>query len=156
MKQYHMVDCLDYFLDANLSGESMAVKYLQKFNTKLQFWYRQNEFLNPKLHRLLWKSLIQPHFDHACTSWYPFVSQKMRRKIHVTQNKSIRFWLKPKFKEIHWLPTKERVEQRVTKKVFKCWKWTPPFYVNEPFVPSQNTYRTRSNMVLEILSRKVT
>ena len=34
-----------------------------KTNAKSQFLYRQNEFLNPKLRRLLCKSLIQTHFD---------------------------------------------------------------------------------------------
>ena len=49
IKQYRMVEYLGYCLDANLSGESMPMKSLRKINTKLQFLYRQNEFLNPKL-----------------------------------------------------------------------------------------------------------
>ena len=48
-------------LDANLIGEFRAMKSLRKINTNLQFLYRQNEFLNPKLRRLLGNSLIQPH-----------------------------------------------------------------------------------------------
>ena len=48
-------------LDANLTGKSMAMKSLRKINTNLQFLDRQNEFLNPKLRRLLGNSLIQPH-----------------------------------------------------------------------------------------------
>ena len=51
-----MVKYLSYCLGANLSGESMAMKSLRKINTKLQFFYRQNEFLNPKLSRLLCNS----------------------------------------------------------------------------------------------------
>ena len=51
IKQYRMVEYLDCCLDANLSGESMKMKFLRKINTKLQFLYRQNEFLNPKLRR---------------------------------------------------------------------------------------------------------
>ena len=39
------------------------------------------------------------------------------------------------FKGINWLPTKERVEQRVTTNVFKYWKGTPSFYVNKVSVP---------------------
>ena len=70
------------------------MKSLRKVNTKLQFLYRQNEFLNPKLGRLLCNSLIQLHFDYACISWYPLINQKMRNKLRVTQNKCIRFYLK--------------------------------------------------------------
>ena len=47
IKQYHTVEYLGCCLDANLSGESMAIKSIRKITTKLQFLYRQNEFLNP-------------------------------------------------------------------------------------------------------------
>ena len=112
---------LEYFgccLDANLSRESMAMKSLRKINTKLRFLYGQNEFLNPKLRRLQCNYIIPIHFDYACISWYPLVSQKMKKKIQITENKCIRFCSKlnsrqhiePKeFKEINWLTTKERV-----------------------------------------------
>ena len=101
--------------DAKLNGESMAMKSLRKINTKLQFLYRQNEFLNPKLRRLLCNSLIQSHFDYACIFWYPLISKKMRNKLQVTKNKCIRFCLKlnsrqyvgaKEFKEINWLSAK--------------------------------------------------
>ena len=52
IKQYRLVEYLG-FLDANLIGDSMAMKSLRKTNKKLQFLYRQNEFLKPKLRRLL-------------------------------------------------------------------------------------------------------
>ena len=86
-----MVEYLGCCLDANLSGESMAVKSLRKINTKLQFLYRQNEFLNPELRKLLCNSLIQPHFGYAGISWYSFINQKIRNKLQVTENKGIRF-----------------------------------------------------------------
>ena len=60
------------------------------------------------------------------------------------------------FKNINWLPTKERVEQRIAAKVFNYWKGTSPLYVNEVFVPSRNAYNTRSHMVCKYLSKKVT
>ena len=39
-------------------------------------------------------SLIQPHFDYACISWFPLITQKMRNKLQVAQNKCIRFFKK--------------------------------------------------------------
>ena len=89
-----MAEYLGYCLHANLSGESMTMTSLRKMNTKLQFLYRQNEFLNPKLRRLLCNSLIQPHFDYACISWYPLINKKMKNELQITQNKCIRFCLK--------------------------------------------------------------
>ena len=67
IKQYK-VEYLGCFLDAKFSGESMGMKSLRKINTKLQFISRKNEFLNPKLCKLLCSSLIQPNFDYACIS----------------------------------------------------------------------------------------
>ena len=52
IKQYRMVEYFDCCFDANLSGESMAMKSPRKINAKLEF-YRQNEFLNSKLCKLL-------------------------------------------------------------------------------------------------------
>ena len=52
IKQFHIVEYIGCYLDANISRESMAMKSLKKINAKLQFLYRQNEFLNPKLSRL--------------------------------------------------------------------------------------------------------
>ena len=141
----------------------MAMKSLKKINEKLQFFYRKNEFLNPKLRRLLRNWLIQRHFDYPRVSWYPLVSKKIRKKMQATRNKYIRFSLKlnsqhrievKEFKEINWLLIKERVEQRVATIVFKYWKRTSPFYVNELFVPSRNIYKTRLNMALEMPLRK--
>ena len=56
-KQFHIVEYLGCYLDANLSGESMTMKSIEKINAKLQFLYKQNEFLNPELCGLLCNSL---------------------------------------------------------------------------------------------------
>ena len=53
-----MVEYLGCCLDANLIGGPMAMKSLRKINTKLQFLSRQNEFLNPKLRRLLCNHIL--------------------------------------------------------------------------------------------------
>ena len=83
--------------------------------------------------------------------------------MQATRNRYIRFSLKlnsrhhievKEFKEKNWLLTKERVEQRVATIVFKYWKRTSPFYVNELFVPSRNIYKTRLNMAFEMPLRK--
>ena len=62
--QYHTViyffGCL---LDETLSGESTALKVINKINSRLRFLYRKNRFLSPPLRRLLCHSLMQPHFD---------------------------------------------------------------------------------------------
>ena len=101
------------------------MRFIKKINAKLQFLHRQNEFLTPKFRRLLCNSLVQLHFDYVC---FLVSFKKLRKKIKFTQNKCILFCLKfnsryhigaKEFKDINWLLTKERVEQRVATNVFK-------------------------------------
>ena len=70
IKQYHTVTYLGCLLDKTLSGESMALKVINKIDHRLRFLYRKNRFLSPSLCRLLCNSLIQPHFDYAFSAWY--------------------------------------------------------------------------------------
>ena len=65
-------------------------------------------------------SLIQCHFDYACSVWYPGLSKVLKNKLQVTQNKIVRFILNMDsrahvgtevFKSLGWLPVSKRVDQ---------------------------------------------
>ena len=73
----------------SMNPKSMTMKSLKKINAKLQFSYRKIEFLRSKLRRLLSNSLIQPHFDYACISWYPLVNKRIRKCRSLEINVSI-------------------------------------------------------------------
>ena len=60
IKQYYTVTYLGCLLDETLSGEAMALKVINKINSRVRFLYRKNRFLSPPLRRLLCNSLIQP------------------------------------------------------------------------------------------------
>ena len=71
-------------------------------------------------------SLIQCHFDYACSSWYPGLSKVLKNKLQVTQNKIIGFVLDSRahvgsggFKSLGWLPVSKRVDQIILNHVFK-------------------------------------
>ena len=53
----------------------------QHRNGKLKFFYRNNKFLTPTLHRMLCSALIQPHFHYACSTWYPNLDEKLENEI---------------------------------------------------------------------------
>ena len=76
-----------------MSGESVALKVINKINSRLKFLHRKNKFLTPALRRLLCNVLIQSHFDYASSAWHPSLTQKMKNKIQITQNKCIRYCL---------------------------------------------------------------
>ena len=125
----------------------MATKVMGKINGKIKFLYRKNRFLEASLRRLLCNALVQPHFDYACSAWYPNLTQNLRKKLQTTQNKCIRFCLQlgnrshigaTEFKQINWLPIiNERFSQCVCSTIFKFFKNNCPAYMDEMF----STYR---------------
>ena len=138
IKQYNAVEYLGCILDNTLSGISMCNKVIGKISGRLKFLYRKQSFLSTSLRRLLCNALIQPHFDYACSAWYPNLTKKHKKRIQIMQNKCIRFCMNlgnrhhisaNDFKEINWLPTKERFEQCVCVSTFKFWKEKSPAYM---------------------------
>ena len=142
IKQYSLLTYLGCILDDTMSGEAMATKTIKKINSRLKILHRKNEFLTPDLRRLLCDALIQPHFDYVCSSWFPNLSQKLKQKLQVTQNKCIRFCLQlpsrtrltfQHHEKINWLPIKERVDQCILSHVFKSLNNNSPIYMKGLF-----------------------
>ena len=71
IKLHSKVTYLGCILNEIMSGESMALKVINKINSRLKFLHRKNKFLTPALRRLLCNALVQPHFDDASSAWYP-------------------------------------------------------------------------------------
>ena len=106
------------------------------------------------LRRLLCNALIQPHFDYACSAWYPNLNTKLANKLQTTQNKCVRFCLQlgnrshigaNEFEQINWLPVKERFIQCVCATVFKYLHNLSPVYMSELFSPSDQSTQTRNS-----------
>ena len=155
IKQHQKVTYLGCILDEDMSGESMATSVLGKINAKLRFLYRKNKFLNTPLRRLLCNALIQPHFDFACSAWYPNLNQKLSEKLQTAQNKCIRYCLQlgnrshigaNEFEKINWLPVKERFSQCVCSIVFKYIHNLCPAYMSELFFPFGQSTQTRGSI----------
>ena len=58
IKQHSKVTHLGFILDETMSEESMALKVINKINSRLKFLHRKNKFLNSALRRLLCNALI--------------------------------------------------------------------------------------------------
>ena len=142
----------------------MATRTLSKINGRLRFLYRKQNFLDFSLRRLLANALIQPHFDYACSAWFPMLNKRLTKKIQTTQNKCIRLCLNLKnrahigikeFKDMNWLPTKERFEQCTAANVFKFFDNSAPSYMSEMFSPvCQGRITRRSKNRLNLPFRK--
>ena len=110
IKQHKHVNYLGCLLDETISGETMALRVIEKINSRLKFLYPINRFLDVPRHRLLCSALIQPHFDYG-------KKKTLKDKLKVTQNKCIRFCLKLQcrehisnehFQKLNWLPINQR------------------------------------------------
>ena len=66
IKEHSKGNYLGCLLDETMSGEVMALKVVNKINSKLKFLYRKISFLMAALRRLPCNALTQPHFDYAC------------------------------------------------------------------------------------------
>ena len=122
----------------------MATSVIQKANARLKFLYRKRKFFNLTTKKLLVMSLIQCHFDYACSFQYPGLSKVLKNKLQVTQNKIIRFVLNMDsrahvgsevFKSLGWLPVPKRVDQIILNHVFKIKSGQSPDYMVEHFIP---------------------
>ena len=80
IKEHSPMTYLDCILEKTMAGESMAYKIICKVNARLKFLRRKIKYLTPNRRQLLWKALIQPHFDYACSTWYSNLSEKENLK----------------------------------------------------------------------------
>ena len=152
--QHTEVNYLGCLFDSNLSGRGMAIKVLNKVNSRLRFLYRKQSVLNNHLRRLLCNAIIQPHFDYASQTWYPNLTKALSKKVQCAQNKCIRFCLrlgnrahldKKEFKDIDWLPITERVKQRVCVLAYNFFNKTSPSYMSDIFTPNIVVKDTRNS-----------
>ena len=125
-----------------MSWETMVLSVTNKINNKLKF-----------LRQLFCNALIQPHFDYACSTWYPNLTKNMKNRIQTSQYKCIRFCLQlykmthishKEFDILNWLPVAERFSQCINSIVFKYVNNQCPNYLNEVFQPApENNIQTR-------------
>ena len=84
---------LGCLLDENLSGESMALKVINKTNSRLRLLYGKNRLLFQPLRKLLCNTLILSHFDYPCSAWYSNFHKRLKSKLQILQMKCLRFCL---------------------------------------------------------------
>ena len=84
MKQHSKVTYLGCIIDGTMSGESIALKVIYKINSRLIFLHIKNKFLTPALAGCYVMLLF-----NLTLIMHPNLTQKMKNKTQITQNKCI-------------------------------------------------------------------
>ena len=151
------VKYLGVMLDQELSGEAIANEVIKKVNARLRFMYRQGYFLTSSMRKTLCNSLIQCHFDYACSSWYSSLSKYFQKRLQVTQNKVVRFINKynPRrsvnssdLSKLGMLNVEHRVKQMRLNHVYRIYNNCCPEYMRDNFiqVSEVHSYSTRHSL----------
>ena len=127
---YWRKQCLEKLLLSTLSIESPASKNV----------FSVISFLKPTLQHLLCNVSIQPHFDYACSVWYPNITKNIKHRIQTTQNNCILFCLqlgnlkhisREEFECLKWLAMTYKFTQCVNSIVFKYFNEHCPNYLSK-------------------------
>ena len=146
----------------------MARMVLKKVNGKKKFLYRQSRYLSYPLKRMLCNTLIQPHYDFACCSWYPNLSMSLKNKLQITQNSCIRYCLglkershigKNEFEKINWLPVSNRVDQCLAVTAYNFKNAFSPKYMGDIYSlqisPNIRTRRPTGSFVIPFYKKEI-
>ena len=84
---------LGSIIENDLSGKECIDSIVKKANGRLKFLYRHRKVLSRDIRKILCMSLVQCHLDYACISWYYNLTNNLKHKLQVLQNKMVRFIL---------------------------------------------------------------
>ena len=149
------VTYLGVILDQTLSGASTARTIITKSTNKVKFLYRNARSLDRKSKTMLTSALIQCHFDYASAIWYSGLTQTLKNKLQIVQNKVVRFILDlparshvsyDEFSKANMFPVDKRVEQLKMNHLFNIIHGTAPAYLRLDISLNDNaSHQTRSS-----------
>lgn len=147
---------LGCMLDDSLGGEEMALQVVGKVNARTKLLSRKANLLDRDSLRLLANSLVQPHFDYASMAWYGGLTEGLKQKLQVSQNKLVRVVMdlgprdhvgRSQLQELNWLPVEARVTQLRLAMVHRIINDRAPNYLTNYFsrVGEAHSHRTRAS-----------
>ena len=151
------VKYLGLTIDQYLNGDEMARGIIKKVNSRLKFLYRQANFLDQNIKKILCSALVLCLFDYSISSWYGGVLAQMSKSLQVAQNKVIRFILSKEaryhittddYKALNFLNIHNRAKQLRLNHVFDVFNELGPEYLRSHFtrVSSVHQYSTRNSV----------
>ena len=131
---------------------------IKKTGSRLKFLYRQGHFLNFETRKMLGNALVQPFFDYSISSWYSSLSQNLKGKLQIAQNKLARYILKlgprshigsVELQKAGLLSTQKRACQLRLNHAFNIFHGNSPEYLSVNFERAQSihNHNTRNSPV---------
>jgi hypothetical protein len=81
------VKYLGVMIDLFLSGDHVVNTIVKKVHQILKFLYRNKNCLDIQSRKTLCSTLIQCHFDYACSCWYEGLTKQMKNKLQIEGSK---------------------------------------------------------------------
>ncbi len=143
------VKYLGSMLDPSLSGHDNVMSIVKKSNGKLKFLYRNQQHLNTSTRKTLSSALIQGHMDYAAVSWYHSLSNPLKHKLQVIQNKMVRFILnmgprehigQSELQKLRYLNVKDRITQLSMNLVHDIFYDKSPNYMKTYFTKTRDVH----------------
>ena len=133
---------------------------------RLAFLYRYSSLLDRKCRQTLCASLIQPHIDYCCSSWYSGLSVVLKERLNVVQRKMVRFVEgmdyrghvdNKNLKNLSWLNIPDRVKYFRMSHLFRIRHKLAPTYLlpNFKFLSDTHNHNTRGSSHNFHLSRQL-
>ena len=129
---------LDQFLNFSNHVENL----LKKANAKLGFLYRNSQFLNSYVRRLLCQSLIFSNVEYCSPAWYYRITSPVRESLNVLQRKCARFSFgwgprthigDEELSNLGWIPFSKRVMFFSLVHAYKVRNGLSPAYLSDGF-----------------------
>ena len=120
----------------------MARGIIKKVNSMLKFLYRESNFLDQKIKKMICSALVLCLFDYSISSWYGGVLAQMSKSLQIAQNKVIRSILgtdaryhisDDDYKALNFLNIHNRAKQLRLNHVFDVFNERGPEYLRSHF-----------------------
>ena len=139
-------------IDCLLSGNNIVDNIVKKCNARLKFLARHKNVLKLDCRKKLTSALIQCHFDYASTAWFFSLPKHLEKKLHIAQNKMVRFILnlhprthigQSELDRVNLLSVRDRARQLMLNHMYNVYNGTAPTYLCEQFQILVRSYNTR-------------
>ena len=144
--------CLGVMIDNELLWHKQVNAVTQKVACKMALLRRLKPFLDVNILNVLYKSLIQPHFDYCSTIWFGRFNEDVQ-KLNVMQKRCARIILSVNsltssnvmFPILGWKSLQERCNYFKALMIYKCLNGLSPTYLSEKFnyVANKHNVNTR-------------